>query len=227
MLSVIRVRKWYKSDRRLASLHGTLGIGFLGDGCWVCIHWTLEAALTRLSTIALSSILSAILVVGVVKSSSVTGWFSPRLAYVQTGKLMSGFSESARQEKKIIAEEERLRNEQKVLQDSLQAIVNRMSTQYNNSSPAQKKSLQDLLSSQNQQLNNFQQAGRRKVEQMRQEMLRGVGQKIDVYIAEYGKKHKYDIIFGTAAGGSILYGGDGRYDVTEEVPRRDDPAYTG
>ena len=103
------------------------------------------------------------------------------------------------------------------LTESLQASIDRMSKEYER---AKRKALQDGLSARNQQISSFRRANMRKMEKLRSTKRESVMDKANVYLAEYGKKHGYGIIFGTAAGGSILYGDEDRYNITGEVPAR-------
>jgi outer membrane protein len=144
-------------------------------------------------------------------------FFTPKLAYVNTGKLIVGFSEAAKVEKELKAEDEKWRGQLKILQDSLQAAINLMSKEYDKASVGRKKELQDFLSAQNQQVNNFQQANMAKIEEMRQKKMGSIFEKANVYMAEFGKKHHFSIIFGTASGGSILYGNENDYDITNDI----------
>jgi outer membrane protein len=92
-----------------------------------------------------------------------------------------------------------------------------MSKEYNTAAPAKKKEMQDMLSARNQEVNNFKQANTRKMEELRQKNMQGVFDKVNVYLSEYGKKHHYTIIFGTMAGGNIIYADDRKVDITEDV----------
>ena len=137
-------------------------------------------------------------------------YFTPKIAYVDTSKLMVGFSEAAEGERRLNAEDKKWRGQVKELEDyssrtsglteSLQASIDRMSKEYER---AKKKALQDGLSARNQQIDNFCGANMRKMEKLRSTKMKFVMDKENVYLAEYGKKHGYGIIFGTAAGGSI------------------------
>ena len=144
-------------------------------------------------------------------------YFTPKIAYVDTSKLMVGFSEAAEVERELNAEDKKWREQLKELEDSLQASIDRMSKEYERAGAAKKKALQDGLSARNQQINNFRRANMRKMEKLRSTKMKSVMDKANVYLTEYGKKHGYGIIFGTAAGGSILYGSEDKYDITEEV----------
>lgn len=141
---------------------------------------------------------------------------TPRIAYVNTGKLMVGFSESAKVEKEIAAEEEKWQADLKEMEKKLKAAVDSMSVQFDTASAAKKKELQDMLSARNQQINNFRQVNMRRMDEMKKKKMSTVIDKINVYTTEFGKKRRYDMILGTVAGGSILYGGEA-CDVTEEL----------
>jgi Skp family chaperone for outer membrane proteins len=85
----------------------------------------------------------------------------PRVAYINTGKLLVGFSEAAKTEKELKVEDEKWQAKYKALSDSLQEQINKMSKEYDRASAAKKKELQDMLSARNQQVNNFKQANLR------------------------------------------------------------------
>jgi len=142
-------------------------------------------------------------------------FFIPHIAYVNTNKLLVGFSEAAKVDHEIKAEEDKIQAQLKLLQDTLQGTVDNMSKNYDNTSPAKKKELQDLLTARNQQINNFRQAGIRRMDDLRQKKMQAVFDKVNVFLSEYGKKHSYSFIFGTMSGGNILYGNEAKYDITD------------
>lgn len=141
----------------------------------------------------------------------------PQIAYIETAKLMVGFSESARVERELKAENDKWQEQLKVLQDSLAAHVELMSKEYDSATPQRKKELQDILSTSNQRVNNFKQANINKMEKIHAEKMKSVIEKVNIYVQEYGKNHRYSIIFGTVHGGSIIYGNRDRYDITEQI----------
>ena len=140
----------------------------------------------------------------------------PKIAYIDSGKLLISFSESAKIQNELKAEEEKWQKDLKILQDSLKTAVDIMSNEYDNATPARKKDLQDNLSARNQQINNFCQANLRKMDEMRQKKMTGVVEKINIFVAEYGKKKHYSVILGTGPGGNIIFGNQA-YDITDEV----------
>ena len=114
-------------------------------------------------------------------------------------------------------EDDKWKKQLKELQDSLASHVDVMTKEYNNANAKRKKELQDLLSAHNQKVNNFREASVKRMQKLQSEKMQSVMDKANVYMAEYGKKHKYSIIFGTVAGGSILYGNSDGYDISNEV----------
>lgn len=141
----------------------------------------------------------------------------PKIAYIDSSKLIIGFSEAAKVEKTIKGENEKWQKQLKELEDSLQASVTTMTKEYNGAKAARKKELQDMLSARNQEINNFRQANMRNIEKMQKSEMTAIYSKANLYIAEYGKKHHYSIIFGTASGGSIMYANDQAFDITEQI----------
>ncbi len=140
----------------------------------------------------------------------------PKIAYIDSGKLLIAFSESAKIQNELKTEDEKWQADLKKLQDSLKVSIDIMSNEYDNATPARKKDLQDNLSARNQQINNFRQANLRKMDEMRQKKMTGVVEKINIFVAEYGKKKHYSVILGTGPGGNIIFGNQA-YDITDEV----------
>ncbi len=139
-----------------------------------------------------------------------------KLAYVDTAKLMVGFSEANKVDKELKSEDDKLKKQLKEIEDSLQSSIEIMTKEYNSAKPSRKKELQDMLSARNQQVNNYKQANMRKMQTLRENKLKDVIDKVNVFVNEYGKKHKYDIIFGTSAG-NIVYANEDALDITVEI----------
>lgn len=144
-------------------------------------------------------------------------FFTPRIAYVDSNKLLVGFSEANKVEKELKVENDKWQIQLKQLQDSLEASIATMSKNYDKATAAKKKELQDGLAARNQQINNFQQANLRRMDELRQKKMLGVIEKANLFLSEYGKNQHYSIIFGTASGGSILFGNEQKYDITNRV----------
>jgi len=89
-----------------------------------------------------SSILPSIIVSAII-SFLIAGTFfflsglsCPKIAYIDTGKLLVGFSEADNVERAVKVEDDKWQVSLKALQDSLQAQVDRMSKEYDRATPA-------------------------------------------------------------------------------------------
>ena len=158
-----------------------------------------------------------ILALAAAVAAGIALWRTPKIAYVDTGRLMVAFSEASKVEKELKTDDAKWREQLKVLQDSLRSAIDTMSKYFDGATSTRKKELQDNLSGWNQRVNNFRSANEKRMQGLQAEKMKGVIEKANVYIKEYGKKHGYSIIFGTAAGGSIVYGRPERYDITDDV----------
>ena len=83
---------------------------------------------------------------------------SPKIAYVDTGKLMVGFNEANKVDRELKEVEKEWKDKLKILKDSLAAHVELMNKEYDKSPLKRKKDLQTQLTIQNQQINNFREA---------------------------------------------------------------------
>ena len=75
---------------------------------------------------------------------------------------------------------------------------------------------QQILGNKQQQVNNYQQAIQKQIQEEDKKVTQTVINDIHDYVTEYGKKHKFKIIFGASGGGNIMYA-DKSTDLTESV----------
>ena len=75
---------------------------------------------------------------------------------------------------------------------------------------------QQILGNKQQQVNNYQQAIQKQIQEEDKKVTQTVINDINDYVTEYGKKHKFKIIFGASGGGNIMYA-DKSTDLTESV----------
>lgn len=141
----------------------------------------------------------------------------PKISYINSARLSVGFSEAALVDKKLKVEEEKVKEQLKTLKDSVKTLMNVMSKEYDNAKPARKRELQDLLEAANKRVGNFTYANRKRLEKLRKEKMTDVINKLNVYIAEYGKKNKYSIILATTTVGNLVYGDTEKFDITDEI----------
>lgn len=158
--------------------------------------------------------------VGISTIAAIQHFFpSPKIAYVDTGKLMIAFTEASRAQKSLEEQGTKWKDQYKTLQDSVQAAMDTMSRYFDDASVDRRKTLQNNLTVWNQRAENFRMANEKKMQQLASEKLQGVSSKINVFLEEYGKEKGYDLILGTMQGGNILYGNTADLDITQEVAR--------
>lgn len=139
-----------------------------------------------------------------------------RIAFVDTGRLMTGFTEAHKVNKDIKSDDDKWRASLKVMEDSLKAFMDSMTVKYDAADPKGKRALQDELAARNQQINNFTAAQGRKMEESARKRMESVYGKINSFMKEYGKNKGFYIVFGTS-NGNIIYGEGTPVDVTDEV----------
>jgi Skp family chaperone for outer membrane proteins len=137
--------------------------------------------MTRPPLFSLISLITLILLLGYIAADRTV--LSPRIAYVNTGKLMVGFSEAAKVEREVAAEEEKWKEQLGEMEKELKAAIDSMSVEFNSASAVRKKELQDMLSARNQQINNFKQANARKMDELKVKKMNAVVEKVNVYMA--------------------------------------------
>ncbi len=141
----------------------------------------------------------------------------PRLAFVDTNKMLVGFREAAAVEKELKKRDDVWRRKAEVLEDSAKALMDRMSKEYDAASAARKRELQDMLAARNKELANFTQANMRQMEKMKQRKMQPVVDKVNLYLNEYGRENGYAVILAAVRGSPTMLYGNAAYDITDEV----------
>jgi outer membrane protein len=144
------------------------------------------------------------------------GSLENRIAFVDTNRMMTGFSEAHKANNEIKLQDEKWKVNLKILDDSLKSFMDSMTVRFDHADLKEKRSLQDELAMRNQQINNYTAAQTKKMEEAAQKRLASVYEKVNAYMKEYGKSKGYYVVFGTASG-SILYGEGSPLDITDEV----------
>lgn len=141
---------------------------------------------------------------------------SPRIAFVQTGHLLTNYqgfkdaSQAYRQKSSVWqANMDTLARELNVLKEQYEENKKSFSTR-------EKELTTTLIQTRQQQLDQYRQGISQKAAQEDQEMTGRVVQEINAFLKEYGEKHHYKIIFGATEMGNIVYAEDA-IDLTEEV----------
>lgn len=139
------------------------------------------------------------------------------IAYVNNSKLLIGFSESNKINKEYEIAKKKYQDNLETIEDSVKQHMDLMSKEYDKSTTRKKTELQTKLRQLNQDLNRYRETGKRSINEEHQKKMAEVVKKINTYVADYGKEHKYDFILGTTAGGNIMYSNDSKFDITADI----------
>jgi len=130
---------------------------------------------------------------------------SSELVYVDVNKLLEGYKRT-----KIVRAEFEVKA--KTMSSNVDSLMvdwqNELKNYEKERSKMSKKEIelkQQLLGNKQQQLNNYQQAIQKQIQEEDKKVTQTVINDINDYVTEYGKKHKYKIIFGASGGGNIMY----------------------
>lgn len=141
---------------------------------------------------------------------------STELVYVDVNKLLEGYNRT-----KIVKSE--FESKAKTLNANVDSLMsnwqNELKSYEKDRSAMTEKELelkQEILSNKQQQINNYQQGIQKQIQEEDKKSTQTVVNDINDYIKEYGKKHKYKIIFGASGSGNIMYADDAT-DLTQEV----------
>jgi outer membrane protein len=162
--------------------------------------------------IAMSCVLA--IVVGISIASILNS--PPKIAYVESGKILENFSEAIKAQKKYETEIGKMESELKVIQDSLNAALESIKTGYDKATKEKRKVLTQNLDKWNKDYAKYSKFVQESSVSKRNEIMQPVVEKINGFLEIWGHEHKYAIIFGTTAGGNIVHA-DKKYDVTMPV----------
>jgi outer membrane protein len=140
---------------------------------------------------------------------------SPKIAYVDSGKLMAGYRAMVEARKEF----EKKQTTWKANVDSLTNDVKESITKYNKTiamgSAMEQKLAKELISSKQKQLYEYQQATQQNAAQEEQRLTQSVLTTVNAFLLRYGKKNGYKLIL-IAAGGNIAYA-DADMDITDKI----------
>jgi outer membrane protein len=141
---------------------------------------------------------------------------SSKQVYIDVNKMMEGYKRT-----KIVRAE--FQAKAKTLKSNVDSLVTdwqkELKLYEKERSKYSKKELslkQELLGNKQQQINNYQKAIQKQIQEEDKKASQTVINDINDYVKEYGKKHRYQIIFGASGSGNIMYASEGT-DLTADV----------
>lgn len=143
-------------------------------------------------------------------------FLQPKIGYVHSQELIYSYEGTKEAMTRFNNQKQQWQANIDTLKFDLQRAVTRYNQEYSTLTARQRREQEELLSKQDRQLQSYSSAIEDKVRQADDEMMQEVLDQVNVYIEEYSKEHNYDLILGTTAEGSVLYGKQDM-DITQEV----------
>lgn len=128
-----------------------------------------------------------------------------RYGFVNTPVLLGAFSESAKIQKELQADQLKVQGDLQIIKDSLAAFEARMAVEYPQAALARKTELKREQIRRLEEAARFEETQQKRLAASQAEKLQGIYNKINAALVEYGASRGIDVIFGTADG-NILYG---------------------
>lgn len=140
----------------------------------------------------------------------------PKVGYAETSVLMSQFSESIKAQKAFEDDQKEWENNLKLINDSLNASMNRLKLGYEKAPKKDQETMRDNLEKWNDNLQRYKEAVKTMSEDREKELMEPVIGKLNEFLKQWGKQHGYDILFGATSGGNLLQANTA-FDVTSQL----------
>ncbi|UII30384.1 OmpH family outer membrane protein [Fulvivirga ulvae] len=151
---------------------------------------------------------------------------SPKIAYVRSQELI--FNYSGTKEARVDYENKKavwMANVDTLRMD-FQRAVNSYNNDYKILTPSERQEKEAYLDRQKSQLDQYTLTIEEKSREEDQKMMQAVLNQVNSFVEEYAKTNNYDVILGTTASGSVLYG-DESLDITEDLLKALNENYEG
>lgn len=154
---------------------------------------------------------------------SVAGWFcvgayqqnNIRYGFVNTERLLDGFSESKKAIERIAEEQGKWDLQRSIIEDSLKAFEKRMEEDYDTLPVEKKKAMKQEQVRRIEELGRFNRARANSIEKRRVEELQDVYRKINSAMEAFAGERGLDVVF-ASSDGNIVYGNGTRADLTDD-----------
>ncbi|RMF60083.1 MAG: OmpH family outer membrane protein [Calditrichaeota bacterium] len=160
-------------------------------------------------------ILTAVVVVYAAVISTLNFVTNPKIAYVNSAILLEKYPGAITARDSLNAQIERWSQNVKTLEKELEQLNSELITQAEKWDKKTLKKKQGVIKKKRQDYARYSRAVQEKAARLEQELFQPVYTEINAYMKDFGDKEGYEIIFGTLAGGNILYGRDA-VNVTDE-----------
>ena len=174
----------------------------------------------------LTTIISALALVGVVILLVMQMTTTKKVAYVQTDELLAKYQGMIEAKEKYQVKAVSWQSNMDTLKVEIQTMIDDYQEQKSSLSKSKREILEKDIQVKQQQFSNYQKAISQQAQEEDQQLTQGVLNQVNTYIEEYGKEHGYKIIFGANGSGTIVYGSDA-IDITAPILKGLNKEYNG
>lgn len=140
-------------------------------------------------------------------------WSSrPDLAYIDSSRLMQEYDGAIEARSQLQDRQRTWQQNVQTLQSEVQALGQRITQ--TSLSASKSKAVRDSLQQRQQQLARYQRVVQQKAQSLQTELMQPVYDQLNADLKRFGQQEGYDLLFGTVAGGNILFADDAT-DVTD------------
>jgi outer membrane protein len=129
---------------------------------------------------------------------------APKIAYAETSVLLSEFSEAVNARTKFEESQKEWDKNLRMLNDSLNAAVERLKSGYDQAGKDQRESMRRDMQKSNESIQRYTAAVKKMSQDKERELMDPVIKKMNGFLAEWGERNGYSLILGTLSGGNIL-----------------------
>ena len=140
---------------------------------------------------------------------------TPKIAYIDSSILMDNFKPAIEAREKLSALQEEWDKNLKTLEDELNKMNQEIIDNNSKWSKKTKSEKYSAIEKKNMEYRKYRSAIEEKAQAKEQDIMQPVFDNINLLLQKYGDNKKYSIIYGTVAGGNILYG-DNTVNITNE-----------
>lgn len=130
---------------------------------------------------------------------------SPQVVYVESNRILQGFSLAISANKAYATEMEKLENNLKTIEDSLNTVVTELKSGYEMVNNDKRKVLATRLTKWNEDYKRYSNYIREQAETRRAEIMKPVIESANGYIEIWCSENGYDLVLGTSGEGNIVY----------------------
>jgi outer membrane protein len=140
----------------------------------------------------------------------------PKIAYIDTPRLVSSYAGTIEARKGVEEKISSLRNNLDTLRYELEMAINDYNKNKSKYSASEGLQKEQSIQNKKQQYLMYEESVNKKIGEEQRKLEHDVASKIDLYIKVYGEEHSYDYIIGATTAGNLVYAKKGN-EITDDI----------